>query len=100
MRISPSFAATMFAALMFVAPTARGQVISIEGTYCNSGLHPDGYIDLSSLPPSPNPQSTTPVTATIPVTGVPGLTATVSILPVPNEFGNDVVPQYTVNGGH
>jgi hypothetical protein len=71
--------------------------------YCASGLHPDGYIDFSGLPPAPPLQGTSPsppVTSTLPVIGVPGLTATITIssLYAANPF-RPATPAYSVNGG-
>lgn len=47
--------------------------------FCTSGLQPDGFVDWSKLPP-PLPPLTN-VNVTIPVRGVPGLTATLQISP-------------------
>jgi hypothetical protein len=70
---------------------------------CPGGLQPDGFIDWSSLPQAPvisygHPSA--PVTATLPITGVPGLTATVTIpaLTVQPEQGAGTMPAYTVLG--
>ncbi len=74
-----------------------------DGLYCSAGLHPDGYIDFSGLPPAPNIASqegevapSAAVTATLPVKGVPGLTVTVTI---PALYGMKTGPAYSVNGG-
>ncbi len=66
-----------------------------DGLYCSAGLHPDGYIDFSGLPPAPNSAA---VTATLPVQGVPGLTVAVTI---PALYGMQTRPTaaYSVNGG-
>ncbi len=75
------------------------------GLYCTAGLQPDGYIDFSGLPPAPNinpqpgqPAPSQPVTATLPVIGVPGLTAAVTISAL-NPFSGVTVPAYSVDGG-
>lgn len=86
------------AVLLLAHAAARGQ-ISDYGLYCNAGLHPDGYIDLSHLPPAPtgNSMSVTPaVTAILPVEGVPGLTATITIPSLSAVTAG--APAYTVNG--
>jgi Concanavalin A-like lectin/glucanases superfamily len=52
------------------------------GTFCNAGTHPDGYIDLSLVPPAPAAvvgQVSGPFTYTLPVTGVSGLTVQITI---------------------
>src|ERR1700735_2995497 len=66
-----------------------------DGLYCSAGLHPDGYIDFSGLPPAPNSAA---VTATLPVQGVPGLTVTVTI-PALSGMQTGTTPAYSVNGG-
>jgi hypothetical protein len=104
MRTVRSLASTVIAALLLVHPMVRGQVLGSEGLYCNAGLHPDGYVDFSGLPPAPTGTSsrgvpsesvTPPVTATLPVKGVPGLTVTISIPALQVQPG---VPAYSVNG--
>jgi hypothetical protein len=87
-------------------PALHGASLASDGLYCTAGLHPDGYIDFSGLPPAPNIVSgpdgkITPsaaVTATLPVNGVAGLTATVSI---PALYSSAPGPQtaYSVDGG-
>jgi hypothetical protein len=86
------------AVLLLTNAAARGQNV-IPGLFCNAGLHPDGYLDLSHLPPAPtgNSMSVTPaVTANLPVEGVPGLTATITI-PSLSQI-NPGAPAYTVDG--
>jgi hypothetical protein len=79
--------------------------IASDGLYCTAGLHPDGYIDFSALPPATtiiNEQGqTTPsaaVTATLPVRGVRDLTVTVTIPPLYNVSAG-AHPAYSVDGG-
>ncbi|HTF72077.1 MAG TPA: LamG-like jellyroll fold domain-containing protein [Edaphobacter sp.] len=101
MRKSTLLALILIASFLLNHNPASGQAPPY-GLYCASGLHPDGYIDFSSLPPAPPLQGmstpSAPVTATLPVTGVPGLTATVTI---PGIFaaGLQAGPAYSVNGG-
>jgi hypothetical protein len=84
---------------------AYGQIPPSElfGLYCTSGLQPDGYIDFSGLPPAPPLQGigmpTAPVTATLPVTGVPGLTVTITIPGIIAVPPTQTGPAYSVNGG-
>jgi hypothetical protein len=61
---------------------------------CNSGFRPDGFIDFSALPPAPS-SNTTPTTATLPVTGIGGLTVQVTIPPTPQSGS----PSYVVQNG-
>jgi Concanavalin A-like lectin/glucanases superfamily len=57
------------------------------GLFCTAGLHPDGFIDLTKLPPAPffpngpggGPLPSAPISVTLAVTGIPGLTAQVNI---------------------
>jgi hypothetical protein len=89
-----------------VPPAVHGASLVSDGLYCTAGLHPDGYIDFSGLPPAPNivgsPEGkVTPsaaVTATLPVYGVAGLTATVTI---PALYNSVPGPQaaYSADGG-
>jgi hypothetical protein len=69
-------------------------------TFCNAGLVPDGYVDFSAMPTAPNfPNgggASAPITVTLPVTGVAGLTVQVTI---PALLSQSVGPVYTVNGG-
>jgi hypothetical protein len=67
---------------------------------CPGGFQPDGYIDFSGLPIAPNfPASalSTPFTVTLPVTGILGLTAQVTIPALQGPAKG--VPIYTVSGG-
>jgi hypothetical protein len=97
----------VLAAFSIISTDAYAQGPIDYGLYCTAGLHPDGYIDFSGLPPAPemNPPSMHPlsapsasVTATLPVHGVAGLTVTVTIPPL---YGSHSTPQpaYTVDGG-
>jgi hypothetical protein len=66
--------------LAFLPAAALGQTTT--GTFCNAGTHPDGFIDLSQIPPAPKPvsgQVSGPFTYTLPVTGISGLTAQITI---------------------
>lgn len=54
--------------------------------YCPAGVQADGFIDWTQLPAPPTPSRNgpnDPIEATLPVTGIPGLTATVHI-PIAN----------------
>ena len=78
---------------------ALGQSFSSQGLYCTAGLIPDGYIDFTQLPAAPTVAqglSSAPVTATLPVHGVPGLTVTVTI---PALTAQTAGPIYSINGG-
>ena len=97
----------IFVALSLVLiPTLHGASLASDGLYCTAGLHPDGYIDFSGLPPAPNivtgpDGKITPsvaVTATLPVNGVAGLTATVSI-PALYNSAPGLQTAYSVDGG-
>ena len=84
---------------LFASGTAFGQSFSSNGLYCTAGLIPDGYIDFTQLPAAPTGapgQPTAPVTATLPVQGVPGLTVTVTI---PALTAQTAGPIYSVSGG-
>ena len=94
--------ALLVAAFLLTYSTAYGQ-LPTTGLYCASGLHPDGYIDFSNLPaapPIPVNSSSAPVTATLPVIGVQGLTVTITIPALQfSNPGGPAVPAYSVNGG-
>ncbi len=87
-------------------PAVHGSSLASDGLYCTAGLHPDGYIDFSGLPPAPNIVGSpggkvTPsaaVTATLPVYGVAGLTATVTI-PALYSSVPGTQTAYSVDGG-
>jgi hypothetical protein len=92
----------LIAVFLLTYTPAYGQVVP-PGLYCASGLHPDGYIDLSGLPaasPLQGNSRSAPVTATLPVIGVPGLTATITI-PALSAFSPvaSPIPAYSINGG-
>jgi hypothetical protein len=101
MRKLMHLALFLVTAFLLTSNTVYGQV-TVPGLYCASGLHPDGYIDFSGLPAAPLLQGSTPsapITATLPVIGVPGLTVTITIPPL-TQFGFQApVPAYSVNGG-
>jgi hypothetical protein len=96
----PLHLALILIALFLLTYTAAYGQIPLNGLYCASGLHPDGYIDFSGLPPAPTitgfDGTSTPVTATLPVTGVPGLTVTITIPGLASAISG---PAYSVNGG-
>jgi hypothetical protein len=94
------------ASVCLAAATAVAQIVPIPPapptSPCPNGLQPDGFIDWSGLPAAPVLSAngpTRPVTATLPVTGVPGLTASVTIpaLSLPPD-GATGKPAYTVLG--
>jgi hypothetical protein len=94
-----SLVVCLFSTLLFAFGTAFGQSFSSNGLYCTAGLIPDGYIDFTQLPSAPvgaPGQPTAPVTAMLPVQGVPGLTVTVTI---PALTAQTAGPIYTVSGG-
>ena len=65
--------------------------------FCSAGVHGDGFVDWTQLPPPPTPLRNGPngpVDVTIPVTGVPGLTAAIHI-PVANMTPGE--PPYQVS---
>ena len=87
--------------LMF-APRATFAQVSTDGLYCTSGLVPDGYIDFSAMPAAPVLpafSTSSPITATLPVRGVPGLTVTVTIPSLTTSSNPGSHPLYSVNGG-
>ncbi|MGA8594358.1 MAG: LamG-like jellyroll fold domain-containing protein [Bryobacteraceae bacterium] len=64
-----------------------------QNYFCNAGVHPDAFIDWSKLPTSPpSPQS---FTATVPVTGAPGLSATIAFT---NISTGGPAPLYSLSG--
>ncbi len=74
-----AFFASALLSLALVPAAAFGQT---EGTFCTAGIHPNGYVDFSLLPPAPAavPGKTSgPFTYTIPVTGISGLTVQITI---------------------
>jgi Concanavalin A-like lectin/glucanases superfamily len=101
MRSRLSLIVWLSAVLLFAPGTVFAQTFQEAGLYCTAGLVPDGYIDFTGMPPAPtlSPGTTSvPVTATLPVHGVPGLTVSVTI-PSLTAFGGSSGPLYTVNGG-
>lgn len=70
-------------------------------TFCNAGLVPDGYVNFSAMPTAPNfpggeqGSGSAPITVTLPVTGVAGLTVQVTVPALQGSGG----PVYTVNNG-
>lgn len=78
MRVRLSFVLALVAASFIACNTSSAQ----PTFYCTQGLQPDGYIDFSGLPKAaviPAFSTSAPVTAVLPVNGVPGLTVTVTI---------------------
>jgi hypothetical protein len=65
-----------------------------QNYFCNAGVHPDAFIDWSKLPASPATAQS--FTATIPVTGAPGLTATIAFSNI--TFVTPPGPLYSVSG--
>jgi hypothetical protein len=106
MRCRGSLVVIFLATSLLIHTAVYGQSpLAEEGLYCSAGLHPDGYIDFSGLPRAPNivnqQGQATPsaaVTATLPVQGVPGRTATVTI-PALYDMKTGATPAYSVNGG-
>jgi hypothetical protein len=94
-----SFVVCSFSTFLFASGPAFGQSFSSNGLYCTAGLIPDGYIDFTQLPVAPTGapgQPSAPVTATLPVHGVPGLMVTVTI---PALTAQNAGPIYSVSGG-
>jgi hypothetical protein len=97
---------TFVALSLVLIPAIHGASLASDGLYCTAGLHPNGYIDFSGLPPAPNIAASpegkiTPsaaVTATLPVYGVAGLTTTVTIPALYNSMPGSQTA-YTVDGG-
>jgi hypothetical protein len=82
--------------LIFISTITFAQ----DPTFCNAGFLPDGYVNFSAMPTAPNfpgspGSSSAPITVTLPVTGVAGLTVQVTIPALQGEGG----PVYIVNGG-
>jgi hypothetical protein len=87
--------------LMFAPRATFGQP-PVNGLYCTSGLVSDGYIDFSGMPAAPVLpafSTSTPITATLPVRGVAGLTVTVTIPSLTTSATPASAPLYSVNGG-
>lgn len=91
-----------FLVLAAITTTALAQGPTMD-LFCNAGLRPNGYIDFSGLPPAPSfppadssANTSAAVTATLPVTGIPGLTVQVTI---PALQGQQPGPAYSVTNG-
>jgi hypothetical protein len=84
---------TLLLATALASPPLTAQFL------CTAGVQPDGFVNWNNLPAAPliTNGTSTPVTATIPVDGAPGLTATVQI-PALTGSSPTPVPAYTVNG--
>ena len=84
--------------LLFIPTITFAQSVP---TFCNAGLIPDGYVDFSAMPTAPNfpggNGTSAPITVTLPVAGVAGLTVQVTIPALQNDGGGGAV--YTVNNG-
>src|SRR5579863_9597319 len=102
-----NLALVLVSLFLFIHPMSHGQSAA-DFLYCTAGIQPDGYIDFSGLPPAPvfstpmpppYSQGSPSVTAILPVTGVPGLTATVTIPALSGRNALPNTPAYTVNGG-
>jgi hypothetical protein len=96
------YLACTFLSLLFVSTAASAQTIN-PGLFCNAGLRPNGYIDFTGLPPAPNfpfsgevPGPSASITATLPVTGVAGLTVQITI---PSLQSQGAGPIYSVANG-
>ncbi len=106
MQIRVSLVLILVATYSLIDTAVYGEAsLASDGLYCTAGLHPDGYIDFSGLPPATNIVNregrVTPsaaVTATLPVHGVAGLTATVTIPPLYDGLSGSQ-PGYSVDGG-
>jgi len=98
--------ALLTASICLAAATADAQIVPIPPapptSPCPNGLVPDGFIDWSGLPAAPMLSAnapTNPVTATLSVKGVPGLTASVTIPALSlAPDGGIAKPAYTVLG--
>jgi hypothetical protein len=107
MKRNLDLALVLASLFLLIHAISHGQSAA-DGLYCTAGIQPDGYIDFSGLPPAPVFPTPTPpsysqgspsVTAILPVTGVPGLTATVTIPALSGAHSLPNTPAYTVNGG-
>jgi hypothetical protein len=106
MQSRGSLVVIFLATSLLIHTSAHGQsAFASEGLYCTAGLQPDGYLDFSGLPPAPpivnqsgNATPSAPVTATLPVKGVAGLMATVTI-PALRNTNTGSNPAYSVDGG-
>jgi hypothetical protein len=95
------FVLTLFALTSItITVLAQGPTMDL---FCNAGLRPNGYIDFAGLPPAPNfplgdsgSTSSAPVTATLPVAGIPGLTVQVTIPALQSQQSG---PAYSVTNG-
>lgn len=91
---------------VLVAPAitfAQGPPVPVPTNFCPSGTQTDGYIDWSSMPAPPSinyGSPSLPITATLPVQGVPGLIVTVAIpsLTRNQDQGTANGPAYTALG--
>jgi Concanavalin A-like lectin/glucanases superfamily len=81
---------TRFAALLLLLPVFLSTAARAQLSYpnfCNAGLRPDGYIDLTDLPPAPNfptasngpPPPSAPISVSLQVHGIPGLAVQLTI---------------------
>jgi hypothetical protein len=93
--------ANTFLSLVFVSTMASAQTNG--SPFCNAGLRPNGYIDFAGLPTAPNfsssgegPAPSAAFTATLPVTGVAGLTVQVTI---PSLQSQEAGPIYSFANG-
>jgi hypothetical protein len=106
MRSRVSLALVLIATSSCIDQAVYGESsLASDGLYCTAGLHPDGYIDFSGLPPATNivnqqgrVRPSAAVQATLPVLGAAGLTATVTIPALYNNV-SESQPAYSVDGG-
>lgn len=96
---------SVYACLSIYPSTSAAQIgpPPLPPYMCSGGLQPDGYIDWSMMPAAPIAATgvpTPPVTATLPVQGIPGLTVTVTIPPLTKQAAQGVanIPAYTTVG--
>src|SRR5665213_636622 len=69
-------------ALAPIVVYGQGPAAANPTNFCPAGIQPDGYVDWSAMPTPPTinfGSPSAPVTATLPVLGVPGLTVKVQI---------------------
>jgi hypothetical protein len=84
-------------ALLFCAFTLSLTADPLAFNYfCNAGVHPTAFLDWSKMPAAPIINSSDQTfTATIPVSGAPGLSATIQFSNLSSNFGS---PLYSVIG--
>jgi len=93
----------LVASMVTPALSQAGPPPLVQTNFCPAGLQPDGYIDWSAMPKPPTTNygsPSAPVTATLPVLGVPGLTVNVQIPALTRDWdqGPTPVDAYDVSG--